>query len=458
MARRPGMPSSDHPTARSKHNLPFILLAALLIILWIAGGASRADVIGQVVTRGAAWGIAIIFILFAARPQWRSIAPVALFLTAIVLLVAFQLLPLPPSLWLELPGRGLLAEAAAASGQEQPWRPLSISPEATVNALSSLIVPAVALVLAAGLQRTDHWRVVTVMLGLIVAATILALLQFSGAHFDNPLINDVPGAVSGSFANRNHLALFVAIGCLLAPVWAFRDERQSRWKALAALALLLFFALIILATGSRTGMLLGALGIAIGLLIVWRRITGELKRLPKKIAIPMVLAFAGLLAIAIILSVTLDRAVSVERALSLEAGVDLRSQTRPIVLDMIGGYFPAGSGYGAFDSAFRIHEPSALLGPSYFNHAHNDLLEVVLDGGLPGLLLLVAAGGWWLWKSIQAWSTIKECEKALLAKLGSAIVLLGIVASTWDYPARTPIIMTVVMIAAIWLNEGGKKE
>src|SRR5690606_17172300 len=123
-------------------SLPFGLLVTLLVLLWIAGGASRADVIGQVVVRGGSWTILIAFTLFAARPSWASVRPVALFVLAAMALATLQLVPLPPSIWTEMPGRDLLMQAAVVSGEKQPWRPLSISPAATVNALSSLIVPA----------------------------------------------------------------------------------------------------------------------------------------------------------------------------------------------------------------------------------------------------------------------------------------------------------------------------
>ena len=106
----------------------FAVLAAWLVILWIAGGASRADVIAQTITRGAAWAILILLILFARKPDWQPVRPVALFLAAVVGLVLIQLVPLPPSVWMALPGRHVLAEVAVASGQAQPWRPISVSP------------------------------------------------------------------------------------------------------------------------------------------------------------------------------------------------------------------------------------------------------------------------------------------------------------------------------------------
>src|SRR5690606_29945102 len=100
----------------------------------------------------------------------------------------------------------------------------------------------------------------------------------------------------------------------------------------------------------------------------------------------------------------------------------------------------------------RIAEPTGLLSLNYFNRAHNDLLEVVLDAGLAGLLLLIAAVGWWLWMSVRAFR-VKDGSAGLLPRLGSAMLLLVIVASAVDYPARTPMIMSLVMIAAVWLAD-----
>src|SRR3546814_8158382 len=82
---------------------------------------------------------------------------------------------------------------------------------------------------------------------------------------------------------------------------------------------------------------------------------------------------------------TLFRAESVRRAFEIDPGQDLRTPGLPTVLSMIAAYFPAGAGFGGFDPIFRLHEPLQLLKPPYFNHAHNDFLEIVLDGGLPPL-------------------------------------------------------------------------
>src|SRR3546814_14127035 len=75
-------------------------------------------------------------------------------------------------------------------------------------------------------------------------------------------------------------------------------------------------------------------------------------------------------------------------------------------------------------------EPFRLLKPTYFNHAHNDFLEVVLDGGLPAALLLLVAIGWYAIASIRAWRA--RGRHSVLPKLGSSILLLVFVATAFD--------------------------
>jgi hypothetical protein len=78
------------------------------------------------------------------------------------------------------------------------------------------------------------------------------------------------------------------------------------------------------------------------------------------------------------------------------------------------------------------------------------LIEVVLDAGLVGLLLLGTAVVWWIWKSVGAWRS--DSSTNLIRRLGSATLLLILLASVTDYPARTPMFMAIVVIAAVWLN------
>lgn len=447
------MQSQRFPYSRFRPTFSLCLFAVFLVILWVAGGASRADALGQAVVRGASWGLLAVAAIFAPRPRMDWMRPVMLFLAAAALLAAVQLVPLPPNIWQALPGRSLLAEAAAASGQAQPWRPWSIVPGATINALSSLVVPFATMILVSGMRRDERDWLPTMMLVFISASMVVGLLQFSGAVLANPFINDTPGQTEGTFANRNHFALLMAIGCALAPAWAFLDEERLQWRGPLAGVLVLLFFLVILGSGSRAGLGLGVAGTVMGGAIVAKRLRHVLRR-RSRWAFPALVAAVLVLVIALTLvAVLTGRTASVGRLLSTDLGQDMRGRGLPTVLAMIGAYLPFGAGLGSFDSLFRMHEPFALLKPSYFNHAHNDWLEILLDAGVAGGLLSAAALLWWAWASVRAWRA-----RASLPKLGSAALLLVMGASVFDYPARTPVFMMVLIIAAIWLSSGGAKD
>ncbi|MBB6192845.1 O-antigen ligase [Sphingobium wenxiniae] len=438
------MPARAVLTHRWNPALTLFLL--LLGALWMAGGASHADVTGQVVTRGAAWSLLVLAILLGVRPVVAGARPVFWLLLATVLLVLLQLVPLPPNIWTALPGRDALL---GASPDEAIWRPWAIVPSATANAASSLIVPVVTFMLMSALRDEEKPWLPTILLGVIFCAMLVGLLQFSSFGIDNPFINDSAGAVGGTFANRNHFALLLAMGCLITPVWAFAGKRSAGWRAPVALGLITLFALTILATGSRAGLLTGLLALALGLALCWHDVGHALRGAPRWVFPALIAAIVGVVALFVLVSIAADRAESVRRAFEIDAGQDMRTRGLPTVLAMIAAYFPAGSGFGGFDPIFRLHEPFALLKPTYFNHAHNDFLEVVLDGGLPALLLLIVAIGWYAIASVRAWRA--SGRHAVLPKLGSAMLLLVLVASVFDYPARTPMIMAMIVIAASWL-------
>lgn len=442
-----------HKSQRLRRTLPnrwMALVGGWLVCLCVVGGASRAGEVGQLITRFAGWAVFIVTILSARRFAWRETLPVVGLVGAMVVLVALQSVPLPPGLWMGLPGRGFFAGAATAIGEAQPWRPLSVSPDATINALSSLIVPVTTLALMVAAPADSRGWTASLLLVVILASAALALLQLSGAGIDNPFINDVPGMVSGSFANRNHFALFAAIGCLITPAWALRGERLMRWKLPVGVGIVVLLGLLILAAGSRTGLLLGALAIVIGMAAVRREAFREFSRMPRWVNVAVVGAIVALGAAAVIASIAFGRATSIERLLALDSMGEIRSQARPIVVDLIGTYFPAGAGAGTFDAVFRMVEPFALLKRSYFNHAHNDFLEVTVEGGVAALILVGCALVWWLRASVAAWRDPHPAEGPF-ARIGSGIIFLILLASIWDYPARTPMIMAVLGIAAVWL-------
>jgi O-antigen ligase len=330
---------------------------------------------------------------------------------------------------------------------------LSIEPSATINALSSLVVPFAVLVFATGLRERERQWLPTLALVFIVAAMLLGLLQLSGAIIHNPFIDDIPGEVSGIFANRNHFALLLAFGIVLVPAWAFSDTHVATWRWPAALSLVLLLFLTILATGSRAGMGAGIIALVIGLILARRPVQHMLRRYPRWMLPALIAAIVGLIILVVAISISAERAMSIHRLFALSGEEDMRRKALPTVWAMILTYFPFGSGLGNFATVFQIYEPFDFLNMTYFNRAHDDFLEIVLNAGLPGLLLLLCALAWWLIASTRVWRAGGSMRHAK-PKLGSAILLLVFIASTVDYPARTPIMMAMITLAALWLSWG----
>lgn len=433
-----------------------LLIAGYLLVLLIAGGSSRADVLGQLVVRGAAWLFVIVTILRGITVRdWRE-RPAVLGLVLLASLMMLQLFPLPPAVWLAFPGREIVADTARAMAQPQPWRPLSMSPSATLNSLGSLIVPAAIILAAKDLSYRSHRILSLMILAMVFAGCVLGVTQIVGTAGDNPLINDTKGMVGGNFANRNHFALFVAIGVILLGLAVATQRPPGKAIAYAAVISMPILVMMAVATGSRMGLLVLAMAAALAAVMAREQLAralGKRGRLPPYavFAIPLILVCATIL-----LTVFVGRAVSLDRAAEMNLSADYRNQALPILIEMLARYFPVGTGFGTFDPVFRISEPDALLRAAYFNHAHNDWLEFLIDGGLFSAALGIFAMWWWAPRFYMAWGASGRDNH--LPRAGTAILLLCLVASLSDYPLRTPTMMVVAAIAALWSGMGDRKN
>ncbi len=150
--------------------------------------------------------------------------PAAVILLAYLLLLA-QLVPLPPGLWARIPGHALYFAIARETGS-LGWRPLTLSPDLTLNAIAGLL-PATALGLLAlmldlrGRILAAHWLV-----GIACVSAVLGLVQLAsgGTAFHLFRTSSIDSAV-GLFANRNHQAVLMA--CSLPVVAALAADGET---------------------------------------------------------------------------------------------------------------------------------------------------------------------------------------------------------------------------------------
>ncbi|QHL90240.1 hypothetical protein GVO57_04545 [Sphingomonas changnyeongensis] len=423
-----------------------MLLALFVIVLVFLGGSSRYDRVVQIPVRLVAIAT-IAWACFRRLPNdLPSLRAPALLLGGAIMLVFVQLVPLPPAIWTALPGREDFAAAATLAGIAQPWRPLAIVPDMAVNALLALTVPLAVLWGLAGLDsRAREWVYPTILAVIAFALSVETIQLITGGQLVRAIYAtgfDLQAA--GIFANRNHQALLLAIGIPLATGWQVirRSGNRgtiARWGVGLALVLLV---MVLLATGSRAGLALGAVGLA-GAAAIFLSWWGARASASKRKSTLLVFGALAIAVAAAIVAVASGRGEAVERLVGNDPSADMRARAAPVVVALAVDFLPFGSGFGSFDAVFRRVEPTDLLDTIYFNQAHNDLLQIVLEGGLPACLLLLGAIAWLGMATIRLWANRTTHVAVVRGRAASLALGLMALASAVDYPLRTPTMMAI---------------
>jgi O-antigen ligase len=435
-----------------------LILLMLVALCLLGGGASRTDVLSLIYLRPAAI-VCLAALLMMPGGDFRNLRLPFLLLAGLAIIMLIQLIPLPPDLWQSLPGRERYLEAAAAAGIPQPWRPISLTPDLTLHSLASLIFPLSVLLAFAGLRQDQFKVLLAVLIGAACLSAFLGILQATGGIGNFLYFYNVTheGSAVGFFANRNHQAALLAVSFPMLKLWTLlpaSDLGYQKTRYWIASAMALFMVPMILVTGSRAGMALGLLSLLMSHFLLPREArVGGAPPGWRRFATPA----AWLTPVALVIVVVLmDRAVAIDRlAMLSDFQSELRIQHTPLMLRMIGEFFPLGTGFGSFDPVFRGFEPDQALHPFYFNHAHNDLIELALTGGLPALIILVLFVFWWGRRTYFTLVPLRSrTQRALFARVGAIIIFLTFLASLVDYPLRTPLFGVVFAIACGWLAQG----
>jgi O-antigen ligase len=411
---------------------------ALVLMATIFGGASQANALSLVVVELSALPLLFlsVFRLIDTGVERRLVLPLVL-LAGLVAVPLLQLIPLPESLWSRLPGRGPEITAVQLARLGQPALPLSMAPDGTWHALLALLPPAAMFLAAIQLSYAGRRAAVAVWLGLGVVTVVVGLLQVlagpdSSLYFYSITNTGVP---IGLFANRNHEAAFLY--CLLVLAFVFVIDMRKKPSFLpepmpAALSGI-FVSLCLLGaatTLSRAGIVLtvAALGGCIVLALRAGFFRGRLRAaalfaLPATIGVAAVLVFG--------LSPILNR-------FDTAGAKELRFEGWPIVLHAATSFAPIGSGVGSFDVVYRAVEPLTQVSDVYFNHAHNDYVELWLETGVAGAILLVIYLAWLGWRAWSIWSKPdRRLEGGNLARACTIVIGLLLAHSVVDYPLRT---------------------
>jgi O-antigen ligase len=275
-------------------------------------------------------------------------------------------------------------------------------------------------------QRIDGAVIVVLLVSLLVGVLGLVSAQYIGKSDQLqflidlvPKYTDFPGAVGGF--NVNEIGGAMAFFAPFAAGIALYGWRKHNAPILLILATLAFAVLALaLALGQSRFALMGVLltiGALITLLIPTRR---------WRYATLAVWLVVCLLEVGIIMQVFVPASSASEVSAAAVRDESSLAQ-RPVIwgaaLGIIRDYPLTGVGLNEFRSRLvRAKYPVPNFAMSVVPHAHNELLQVGTDAGIPGMILYI---GWHLalaWMVWQAWRKGDPLVKAVAASAAAGLV------------------------------------
>jgi hypothetical protein len=459
--------------ARIRHYRPSIVFCAaaftLGAALFLGGGTHGGFLSDAILELLAIPALLAALTSLVELPVWRSktrtdVHWVLAFCFAIALVPLLQLVPLPPWIWTSLPGRGEITQIFDLIGGPTPWMPISVSPHATWLSFLSLLPPMAIFLSVIQLGYRERRALTLIIIVIGIVSVFIGLAQVTGGE-GSPLrfyaITNPTEAV-GFFANRNHFAALLYTVLLFTAAWAidigfetgsWTDVRSfEAAKIMAVTAIFLGFIVIIAGEAmarSRAGLgfTIAALLAAFVLAFTDRRNASGAK--PSK-----------LLLAAMVLAIVLSLQFALYRILGRFATDPLENARSVFAHNTIAAaksFLPFGSGMGTFVPVYAMFEkPIDVMANTFVNHAHDDMLELCLETGFTGVILICLFLVWFgvssfkLWRRPRADMSAFDCT---LARAATMVIGLLLAHSFVDYPMRTEAIMATLAVSCALLIE-----
>lgn len=421
------------------------LVVPIFTVLCLVLGGSAQGVWGNLLLQMCA----IALLAWAALTRTPSVSSrdaraLGWIILATGIVIVLQLVPLPPALWTALPGREPIAAGYRLLGEDLPWLPVSLTPHLTVSAALSLL-PPVAII--AGIVRLGAYRSSWLALAIVLATIAGVALGAVQVTADRAYLYRFTshGQAAGFFANANYMGtlLLVAIPFIAALFVRARanggrsHQRRAGIVGLAGGAL----AVVLLGLALNSSMAAALLSLPVLLASAMLLLKPSRAVRPWLIGSAVVLAVGGCVALA-----TVPALANGEATVSVAARQDIYQRSLKATADM----FPVGAGIGSFATLYPRYEDPDAVDWIFVNHVHNDYLELVLEAGLAGLLLVVAFLYWWVRRCVQIWRSAVSGSFARAATIASAAILAH---SLVDFPVRTTAIAAVFAAAIALMAE-----
>lgn len=344
------------------------------------------------------------------------------------------LIPLPPDIWTKLEGRLFVAEGYTQLDLNTPWLPISLHPEKTFFSLFDFLpVIAVGLITLLSPNKAELSLARQIILTLAAASAFLGLVQIlsGGTNFRMYDTFNVNRPI-GFFSNTNHFASFMAMSIPLSAwtIYNIKNEIKSPWrsifdKAMGGTTLVLAISGVLL-SGSSAGYLILLYCFPFTMIILYQ------KNLRTKIL--------SIAIYSIILLLLIDFFVFSGEVWQFLDKFTVSSSTSRIEilnnsLNWRQQFGLLGIGPGAFENIYQMKDTKIIINNIYVNNVHNDYVQIFIELGLPGLIVLIS---FLVWYFLKVFSFIKKSSQHYkLIAIYLLSLSIPILHSFVDYPLRT---------------------
>jgi len=149
---------------------------------------------------------------------------------------------------------------------------------------------------------------------------------------------------------------------------------------------------------------------------------------------PILTIAAGLLLIVALGAIAKSSVSGGKLGLGAATSVQSRQVMATTTSRAIADFLPMGSGLGSFRNVHDLYENPAAVTSEYVVHAHDDYLELALETGVPGIILMLVFLAWWVVAVWRVWKSAEAGPFTRAASIASAAILAH---SLVDFPLRT---------------------
>jgi O-antigen ligase len=387
------------------------------------------------------WALARL--LSKGLPSHAAVFGAALALGALAL-VLMQLIPLPFSLWSNLPIRWIVIANDSALKLQPGNFPLSLTPENTrLTALA--LLPAIAAFFGAlSLKTYEVTKCFFAIVACALLSAIFAFLQFFFGQSSALYFYEYSSNIGlGTFNNPNFFSaqIYTAIPLIAAITISFRQKNKFGEVAVSFFSISLTVVLLagLALSGSRAGILLAMVAIFGSMVLVYKGLAAINFRNSAATISIMIFGFfiIGQSSMVGLLRLASDNNLAGGRVEILGNSIKILRET-----------FPLGSGFGSFVPLYQMLETPQTVQPAIMNHVHNDWLELAIEGGavaifMEGCFLVLLC-----LLVVRIWFFTQSERNVLFQRSASLIVILLGIHSLVDFALRTPALLTLFAFAA----------